>query len=114
MSVGLTLLVVTGILFLFGLGHNILDRMRLNDKAALFFMAGILVGSFIPNIPLGNRVSINIGGAIIPLVLAIYVFSKAGTTKERIRSYLSRMIFSNSSMKLFTSVNCLYTEAKRT
>ena len=74
MSVGLTLLVVTGILFLFGIGHNILDRMRLSDKAALFFMAGILIGSFIPNIPLGKRVSINIGGAII-LLYWPYMFS---------------------------------------
>ena len=74
MSLGLTLLVVAGILFLFGIGHNILDRMRLSDKAALLFMAGIIVGSLIPNIPLGRRLSINIGGAIIPLILVIYVY----------------------------------------
>ncbi len=92
MSVGLTLLVVVGILFIFGIGHNVLDRMRLSDKTALLFMAGILIGSFIPNIPLGRRLSINIGGAIIPLILAIYVFSKAGTTKERTRSILAAIL----------------------
>ncbi len=92
MSVGLTLLVVVGILFLFGIGHNILDRMRLNDKTALLFMAGILIGSLIPNIPLGRRLSINIGGAIIPLALAIYVFSKAGTRKEKTRSILASVL----------------------
>ncbi|HZJ56716.1 MAG TPA: DUF1614 domain-containing protein [Clostridia bacterium] len=92
MSVGLTLLVVAGILFLFGIGHNVLDRMRLSDKAALLFMAGILVGSLVPNIPLGARVSINIGGAIIPLILAIYVFTKAGTAKERTRTVLASIL----------------------
>ena len=92
MSVGLTLLVVVGILFLFGIGHNVLDRMRLSDKAAMLFMAGILVGSLIPDIPLGRRLSINIGGAIIPLILAIYVFSKAGTTKEKTRSIIASIL----------------------
>ncbi|NLI60700.1 MAG: DUF1614 domain-containing protein [Clostridiales bacterium] len=92
MSLGLTLLVVVGILFLFGIGHSVLDRMRLSDKAAMLFMAAILVGSFIPNIPLGRRLSINIGGAIIPLVLAIYVFFKAGTVKEKTRSILASIL----------------------
>ena len=92
MSLGMTLLVVVGILFLFGIGHNVLDRMRLSDKTALLFMAGILVGSLVPNIPLGRRLSINIGGAIIPLILAIYVFTKAGTGKEKARSIAASIL----------------------
>lgn len=92
MSVGLTLLVVVGILFLFGIGHRVLDRMRLSDKTALLFMVGIIVGTFLPDIPLGRRLSVNIGGAIIPLILAIYVFSKAGTTKEKVRSIIASIL----------------------
>lgn len=92
MSIGLTLLIVATILFLFGIGRSVLDRMRLNDKATLLFMAGIIVGTFIPDIPLGRRVSMNIGGAIIPLGLAIYVFSKAGTTKERTRTIVATLL----------------------
>src|SRR5690606_7121747 len=92
MSLGMTLLVVVGILFLFGIGHNVLDRMRLSDKTALLFMAGILVGSLVPNIPLGRRISINIGGAVIPLILAIYVFTKAGTGKEKARSIVASIL----------------------
>jgi len=92
MSLGLTLLVVVGILFLFGIGHNVLDRMGLSDKSALLFMVGILVGSLVPNIPLGRRLSINIGGAIIPLILAIYVFTKAGTGKEKVRSIAASIL----------------------
>ena len=92
MSVGLVLLVVVGILFLFGIGHGVLDRMRLSDRSAMLFMAAIIVGSFIPNIPLGKRISVNIGGAIIPLILAIYVFTKAGTAKEKGRSIAAAVL----------------------
>ncbi|HZK34954.1 MAG TPA: DUF1614 domain-containing protein [Bacillota bacterium] len=86
MPLGLTLLVVASILVLFGVGHNILDRMRLNDKTALLFIAAIFIGGLIPDISLGRYFSINIGGAIIPLILVGYLFVKAGTGKEKARS----------------------------
>ncbi|NLC43120.1 MAG: DUF1614 domain-containing protein, partial [Clostridiales bacterium] len=70
----------------------VLDRMRLNDKTALLFMAGIFVGGLLPDIDLGERFSINIGGAILPLILAVYLFIKAGTTKEKVRSVLASLV----------------------
>ena len=39
MSVGMILLVVLAVLLLFGIGQRVLDRMRLNDKQALLFIA---------------------------------------------------------------------------
>ena len=60
MPLGLTLLVAASILVLFGVGHQVLDRMRLNDKTALLFMAAIFVGGLLPDISLGNRFSINL------------------------------------------------------
>lgn len=92
MPIGLTLLVVASILVLFGVGHQVLDRMRLNDKTALLFMAGIFVGGLLPDINLGNRFSINIGGAILPLILAVFLFVKAGTTKEKVRSIFASLV----------------------
>ena len=92
MPLGLTLLVVVSILLLFGLGQNILDRMRLNDKTALFFMAGIFIGGLLPDISLGRYFSINIGGAIIPLILVVYLYVKAGTRKEKTRSILAAIL----------------------
>lgn len=68
MPLGLTLLAVVSILLLFGLGQNILDRMRLNDKTALFFMAGIFIGGLLPDISLGRYFPINIG-ALEPWIL---------------------------------------------
>jgi hypothetical protein len=92
MPLGLTLLVVASILVLFGVGHRILDRMRLNDKQALLFMAAIFIGGLIPDITLGRNFSINLGGAVVPLILAVYLYVKAGTQKEKSRAILASLI----------------------
>ena len=87
-----SLLSILTILVLFGFAHTVLDRMRLSDKAAIFFLIAMIVGTFIPNIPLGNRLSINLGGAVIPVILSAYLFIKAGTGKERNRSIIASII----------------------
>ena len=77
MSIGLLLLIGAGILILLGLAQQVLDRLYLNDKQALLILAAMVVGSFI-EIPLYRGqppVSINLGGAIIPLALSIYVYT---------------------------------------
>ncbi|MDD4679568.1 MAG: DUF1614 domain-containing protein [Clostridia bacterium] len=92
MPIGLTFLVVAAILVLFGVGHQVLDRMRLNDKTALLFMAGIFIGGLLPDINLGTRFSINMGGAVLPFILAVYLFVKADTAKEKIRAVLASLV----------------------
>ena len=84
MSIGLLLLIGAGILILLGLAQQVLDRLYLTDKQALIIIGAMVVGSFI-EIPLYRGeppVSINLGGAIIPLALSIYVLYRAGTAKE--------------------------------
>ncbi len=81
---GTIMLVVLSVLVYFGLAQRLLDRMRLTDKQALVVLGALIVGSFI-DIPLsrGNiQVTLNVGGALVPVGLAIYLFTKAGTTKE--------------------------------
>jgi uncharacterized membrane protein len=81
---GTIILVVLSILVYFGLAHRLLDRMRLSDKEALAILGALIVGSFI-DIPLsrGNiQVSLNVGGALVPVGLAVYLLFRAGTTKE--------------------------------
>ncbi len=92
MSFGLTMLVLMTILILFGVGQNILDRMRLSDKGAVIFMLAIFIGGLLPDIPLGQRFSINIGGAIVPFILVVYLYVKAGTTREKVRSIMASLI----------------------
>ncbi|MDA8233329.1 MAG: DUF1614 domain-containing protein [Clostridia bacterium] len=88
MPIGTIALIIVSVLVFFGLGHRILDRMRLSDKGALIVIALMVVGSFI-TIPLIRGrigVDVNIGGALVPLGLAVYVLSKAGTAKEWVRA----------------------------
>lgn len=92
MSIGMILLVVVAVLVLFGVGQRVLDRMRLNDKQALLFIALIFIGGWIPSIPLGPYVSVNIGGALIPFGLCVYLFIRAGTAWERWRAVIASVI----------------------
>lgn len=57
---GLLTLLAVSILIYFGVGHRVLDRLRLTDRAALGVIAAIIVGSFI-DIPVTSRLTINLG-----------------------------------------------------
>lgn len=87
---GMIALIIVSILIYFGVAHRVLDRMRLSDKSALAVIAAIIVGSFI-DIPLGTRVTINVGGSIA-VILALYVLLGAGTGYEKIRAIVAAAI----------------------
>jgi uncharacterized membrane protein len=80
---GIILLVVVSILIFLGLAHQVLDRLYLSDRGGLLVVGAMVVGSFI-DIPVWRspEVTLNVGGAIIPLALSIYVLAKAGSAKE--------------------------------
>lgn len=89
-TLGVILVVIVFGLVFFGMAQRVLDRLYLNDKVALSLLVAMIAGSFI-NIPLttGRIVtSINVGGALIPLGLAIYVLYRAGTAREVGRALL--------------------------
>ncbi|MEC9488943.1 MAG: DUF1614 domain-containing protein [Halanaerobium sp.] len=90
MSLGLIVLVAVGFLAFFGLADRVLDKLYLSDRTALIFIALLIGGSFI-DIPVSSspRVIINVGGAIIPVGLAIYVLFHAGSRKEWVRTILA-------------------------
>lgn len=88
LPLGLILLIVASILVYFGLAQRLLDRMRLTDKGALAVITALIVGSFI-DIPIMRNVSVNLGGAVVPVALAIYLLMKAGTTWEWVRALLA-------------------------
>jgi len=92
MTIGMILLIIVAILILLGLGQRVLDRMRLNDKAALLFIALIVVLGFVPDIRLTETFAFNLGGAAVPLGLCIYLFCKADTAWERWRSILASLL----------------------
>ncbi|HZK58199.1 MAG TPA: DUF1614 domain-containing protein [Clostridia bacterium] len=93
MSGGMILLVIVTILVLAGLGHRVLDRLRLNDLSALAILVAIILSTiFIPNIKLANNISFNIGGFAIPVALAVYLFIKAETKEEKVRSIIGAVV----------------------
>jgi uncharacterized membrane protein len=82
--IGIAALILLSIVIYFGLAHRVLDRMRLTDKAALVILGALIAGSFV-TIPLASpplRVTLNVGGALVPVGVALYVLSRAGTEKE--------------------------------
>jgi len=94
MPIGMMMLLVVGVLVYFGIAHRILDRMRLTDKQALLFIATIIVGSFI-DIPLMRapvELSINVGGALLPAMLAIWLIFKADETAEKVRAVFATIL----------------------
>ena len=92
MTIGLILLVVAGVLLLLGAGQRVLDRLRLTDRQALLLIALIIAGGFIPDIPVTPLFSFNIGGALIPLGLCVYLWIKADTATEKIRTIAAALV----------------------
>lgn len=92
MTIGFILLIIAALLVLFGVGQRVLDKMRLTDRQALLFIALIIAGGFIPDIPVTRVFSFNIGGALIPLALCVYLWIKADTAVERVRSIAAALV----------------------
>lgn len=84
MTLGMILLVALTLLILFGVLERVLDRMALTDRQAIGCIAAIFIGGWLPNLTLG-MVSINIGGALVPFLVCVYLFFHAGTGKEKFR-----------------------------
>lgn len=94
------LLLVVGVLVYFGLAQRLLDRMRLTDKQALFFIAAIVVGSFV-DIPLMRspvELSVNVGGALLPAALAIWLLATADEAAERVRAVVASVLVAGAVM----------------
>ncbi|MFW5986253.1 MAG: DUF1614 domain-containing protein [Halanaerobiales bacterium] len=87
MSAGVIILVLTSIIIYFGAAQRVLDRLYLSDTAALFIIALIIGGSFLV-IPISKTpvIEVNVGGALIPFLLAVYVLIKTDTPRELIRT----------------------------
>lgn len=92
MTIGMILLIIVAILILLGVGQRVLDRLRLNDKLALLFIALIVGLGFVPDIRVTDVFAFNLGGAVVPLALCVYLFIQADTAWERWRSILASLV----------------------
>lgn len=93
MPVGVIVLLIVAILVYFGLLHRVLDRMRLDDRTALFILFLMILGSFFNLTILRNPAFIiNIGGALIPIGIAVYLIATADEAKEKTRGVLAAVL----------------------
>lgn len=92
MTIGSILLILAGLLILLGVGQRVLDRLRLNDKLALLFIALMIGFGFLPDIRVTERFSFNLGGAVIPFLLCVYLFIRADTAWEKGRCVLAVLV----------------------
>jgi uncharacterized membrane protein len=94
LPVGIIVLIAVSILIYLGAAHRVLDRLRLTDKAALAVLGALIIGSLI-DIPftVGNITFVlNVGGALVPIALAIYLISRAGTNIEKVRPLVAALV----------------------
>lgn len=88
-NLGILILIVVTALVYFGFLHRVLDRMRLKKVEALVILLSMLAAGFLPNIPILLGLSINIGGAIIPMAVAIYLIVTADKAAEKRRALIT-------------------------
>ncbi len=91
MSIGMIFLLMLTLLIFFGVLQRVLDRMALTDRQALILVAAIFIGGWLPDLRIG-MVSLNIGGALVPFGVCIYLFFHAGTAKERVRALVASVL----------------------
>ncbi len=97
---GMIVLLVLSVLIYFGVAQRALDRMQLSDRAALGIIAAIIIGSFV-NLPFsvaGIDFSINVGGAVIPVILSAYLLVRAGTRWEQVRALLAAVVTAGTAI----------------
>jgi len=90
-SIGMILLTAVAVLIFFGVSQRVLDRMRLSDRAALIIVAAMFFGTLIPDIRIG-MVQFNIGGAVIPVAVCLYLIIRAETGKEKLRAVIGSIL----------------------
>lgn len=91
MTAGTLILSIAAVLVFCGLLQRVLDRMHLTDRQALLLIGLMLIGTFLPDIRFG-QITINIGGALIPIGLCIYLIIQADDAIERWRAFLGSFI----------------------
>ena len=102
---GIVILVAISILIFLGLAHRVLDQLYLSDRSGLIFIGALIAGSFIDfTIWRNPAVTLNLGGGILPVALAIYVLTKAGSGKEWLRSIIGVVL----TVGVLYGVNRLY------
>jgi uncharacterized membrane protein len=107
MPAGMITLLVVAVLIYFGVAERVLDRMGLTDRVAFLFIAAMFIGGLLPDIQLTDTLGINIGGGLVPMILAIYLLFRADTQREKVRAVTATVI---AAIAIYGTMKILPTE----
>ncbi len=112
MPTSVILLLIIGVLIYLGLAQRVLDHLYLTDNQAIFIIIGIIIGTFF-DIPISRQppIYINVGGALIPFLVAVYVISKIDSISEIVRT-ISAVIATTSVIYITTLVFRFFGEGR--
>lgn len=96
LSTGILLLTAVILLIYLGLLHRVLDRMYLSPKGAALIIVAMVIGSYLPPIPLYGGLSFTIGGMVIPLALVIYILYRSDSTIELFRALVVALLVAST------------------
>lgn len=65
-----------------GLGQRVLDRMKLKDSTALIILALMIGGHFLPTVPAGPRLALNLG-ALVLVGIALYLLLTTSAAEQK-------------------------------
>ncbi|MCK8817756.1 DUF1614 domain-containing protein [Natroniella sulfidigena] len=93
MPIGIIILIVIQILVYFGVAEEMLNEMGLTTSMAFLFLTLMILGSFV-DIPISSEpvVTLNVGGAILPIALALYILFNVEEKRVIYRTLLSVLI----------------------
>ncbi len=106
LPIGTVVLIIVGVLIYFGLAHRVLDRMRLTDRTALLLIVLMIAGSFV-NVTISQapELVINVGGAVVPLGIALYLILTADESAEKVRATLAVLVTAGAVYALGKTLN---------
>ena len=70
---GISIIAAMAVLLLFGVGEKTAKRLGLNKTLAILLLLVTAAGLLIPDIRIGSALTINLGGFLFPLIVAIYI-----------------------------------------
>lgn len=88
LPLGQILLLLLALLVYLGVTQRVLDRMRMTDKTAIILIILMLISSLIPPLTMGN-VAVNLGGALIPIGICLYLLFTANEKREKVRAVIA-------------------------
>jgi len=89
MTIGLIVLGIVSVLIFFGLLERFFIKMGIKSWLAFLLVLALVIGAIIPDITIGNFLSINIGGFIVPLVIMVMLLAMMKSGAEVFRTLVA-------------------------